>query len=103
MVKEFGRDNRTVTPPFSLWSRRLKYFDAVPLPDGRMLSLSGSVSVEKQDGKWIRSDVTVNELLENLFGLSNLQWRQIMNDCAGDEAAEGWRGKILNHRLPALI
>jgi hypothetical protein len=85
--------------PVERWFMLLKHFDEVPLPDGRVYSQSGTELLEKHEGHWKRSDISVNELLGCISGLSMEAWRTLIRHCVGDEEADQWREKILNHRV----
>lgn len=92
-------DDRRITTPVERWFMLLKHFDEVPLPDGRVFSQVGNKLLEKLGRNWAPSDISMNELLECISGLSTEEWRTLFRNCSGGEAADQWREKILNHRI----
>ena len=99
MAENFSPDDGRITTPVERWFMLLKHFDEVPLPDGRKFSQVGTELMEKHDGNWKRSEISVNDLLERISGLTTAEWRTLIRNCFGGEAAERWREKILNHRI----
>lgn len=75
----------------------LDYFDEVPLPDGKVYKLSGSVLSVKTDGTWVESELTVNSLLDHIDQLSRTQLRDILERSVGNASAQEWRDKILSY------
>jgi hypothetical protein len=99
MDNDSSPDDRRIMTPVERWFMLLKHFDEVPLPDGRVFSQVGTELREKHDGNWKRSEIPVNEFLECISGLSTEDWRTLIRNCSGGEAADQWREKILNHRI----
>ena len=92
-------DDKRIMTPVERWFMLLKHFEEVPLPGGCVFSLVSTELMEKRNSNWERSDISVNELLERISGLSTEEWRTLFRNCSGGEAAGQWRERILNHHI----
>lgn len=97
MDEKSSPDDGRLFTPLERWFRFLKHFDEVPLPDGRIFSQVDGKLLEKRGNNWERSDISVNDLIERISGLSTERWRALLSACSGDEEANRWREKLLNH------